>query len=108
MKAYKAGDAKNEYRGSTVVFAETAQAAKVIAMSTDACEDTPYIDIRVTRFPEMDSHHRGRSGIDWYDPEDRKALVALGWSCYETSWECDTCAEKESCTHWGGQEEAEE
>ena len=100
MKAYKAWDI-NSYEGtSTVVFAKTAQAAKAIARCTEACEDAEYIDIRVHRFPEMDGHDRGRNEIDWYDMEDRKVLVALGWSCYETSLECDACPCKTDCERW--------
>lgn len=105
MKAYKAWDMMSCENGSTVVFAETAQAAKNVARYTDACEDADYIDIRVQRLPEMDGHDRGRCEIDWYDPEDRKALVALGWSCLETSYECDTCPEKGACSHWKVEEE---
>lgn len=100
MKAYKVWDANNFEGCSTVVFAETARAAKVIAMSTEACVDAEYIDIRVQRFPQMDEHYRGRNEIVWDDPEDRHALVSLGWSCLETSWECDTCPEKAVCSHW--------
>lgn len=105
MKAYKAWDAKSCENISTVVFAETAQEAKKIACYTETCEDAAYTDIRVQRLPEMDGHDRGSSEIDWYDPEDRKALVALGWSCLETSEECDTCPAKSACSHW---EEAEQ
>lgn len=105
MKAYKAWDTKNFEGTSTVVFAETAQAAKNAARCTETCEDAAYIDIRVQRLPEMDGHDRGRSEIDWYDMEDRKALVALGWSCLDPSEECDTCPAKSACSHW---EEAEQ
>lgn len=100
MKAYKAWDSEAVENYSTVVFAETARQAKVIAFGTETCEDANYTGIRVRRFPEMDGHDRGRSEIDWYDPEDRKALVAIGWSCFETSWECDTCTAKDICEKW--------
>lgn len=78
MKAYKAWDTRNVEGYSTVVFAENAQKAKKVALGTDACEDADYINIRVQRLPEMDSHYRGKTEIDWYDMEDRKALVSLG------------------------------
>ncbi len=97
MKAYEAWDAGSYEGYNTVVFAETANAAKVIAMGTEACEDAEYIDIRVKRLPEMDGHYRGRSEIDWDDPEDRKALVSLGWACFETSRLCDYCPAKSVC-----------
>jgi hypothetical protein len=104
MKAYKAWDTKNDEGASTVVFAESAGAAKAIAATTDACEDAEFTDIRVQRLPEMDAHYRGVSEIDWYNPADRKALVAIGWACYETSWECNTCQEKPNCSHWEAEE----
>ncbi len=104
MKAYKAWDSEAAENYSTVVFAHTAQEAKKIAFSTETCEDAKYTDIRVRRFPEMDGHDRGRNEIDWYDMEDRRALVALGWSCLETSWECDTCECKDICDQWEGEE----
>lgn len=104
MKAYKVWDAKSVENYSTIVFAETARKAKVIAMATDACEDAAFIDIRVQRIPEMDDHDRGRSEIDWNDMEDRKAMVAIGWSCLETSFECETCPCRPECSHWEGEE----
>lgn len=105
MKAYKAWDEYNSEGYSTVVFAESASKAKAIAFYSEACVDARFVDIRVRRFPEMDGHDRGRSEIDWYDPEDRKALVALGWACIDTSWECDTCECKSACHKWEGEEE---
>lgn len=47
MNAYKAWVDYGE--GSTVVFAETRNQAKVIALSCDCCEDAKYTDIRVHR-----------------------------------------------------------
>lgn len=105
MKAYKAWDTRNVEGYSTVVFAENAQKAKKVALGTDACEDADYINIRVQRLPEMDSHYRGKTEIDWYDMEDRKALVSLGWMCLETSEECDACPLKMICGQWEGEDE---
>lgn len=102
MKAYKAWDSEAVEICSTVVFAETVRQAKVIAFGTETCEGANYTDIRVRRFPEMDGHDRGRSEIDWYDPDDRKALAALGWACLETSWECDSCEARNICIQWEG------
>lgn len=104
MKAYKAWDDRNLEPCSTVVFAENVRAAKKIARSTDACEDADYINVRVLRFPEMDRHYRGKTEIDWYDMEDRKALVSLGWMCLEISEECDTCPVKTFCQRWEDQD----
>lgn len=102
MKAYQAWDTGSCENYSTVVFAETAQAAKVIARHTETCEDAAYTDIRVRRLPQMDGRDRGRSETDWDDPEDRKALVAIGWACLETGWECDICPARGACRHWEG------
>lgn len=103
MKAYKAWVEHGE--GSTIVFAETRNKAKVIALSCDCCEDARYIDIQVRRVPEADKLYKGKSEIDWYDPETRVALVRdFGWSCYDPSWECDDCPAKPYC-HWHEQEE---
>lgn len=104
MKAYLAWDSGMEEFGSTVVFAENRQEAKKIAFGTEACEDTAYIDVRVARLPQMDEHYRGYAEIDWYNPEDRKALVGLGWTCEETSWECDTCEARHLCSKWEDEE----
>lgn len=105
MKAYQAWDTKSIEDCSTVVFAETAQAAKIIAFHTETCEDADFINVRVRRLPQMDGRDRVRSEVDWYDMEDRKALVAIGWACLETSWDCDTCPCKSICHHWESEEE---
>ena len=96
MKAYKAWVDYGE--GSTVVFAETRNQAKVIAMGCDSCEDAPYTDIRVHRMKELDHLYKGKSEMDWYDDETRLLLVRdFGWSCAEPSWECDSCCCKKYC-----------
>lgn len=104
MKAYQAWNNADPDAGSTVVFAETARIAKNIARSAEVCEDAAFTDVRVVRYPEMDGKDRGRREIDWNDPEDRKALVALGWACLETYWECDTCPQKSQCSRWEAEE----
>lgn len=97
MKAYKVFTDYGE--GSTIVFAETRNKAKVIAISCDCCEDAKYIDIRAYRVPELDNMYKGKSEIDWYDDETRLLLVRdFGWSCIDTSWECDECKCKKYCS----------
>lgn len=107
MKAYHAQE--KDACCSTIVFAENATQAKLVAMTCDCCEDARYIDIRVHRMPNADSLYKGCSEIDWYDRETRIALVRdFGWACYETSWECDECPAKPYC-HWhedGGADDA--
>lgn len=85
---------------ATIVFAENATQAKLVAQVTDCCEDAKYIDIRVRRLPEADKLYRGFPEIEWYNPEIRVALVRdFGWACFEPSWECDNCPAKPYC-HW--------
>lgn len=104
LKAYKVWDNMSLEPCSTVVFAKNCKEAKKIARSTDACENADYINIRVQRFPQMDKHYKGKNKVDWYDMEDRKALVALGWMCLETSEECDTCSARRFCGKWDGED----
>ena len=105
MKAYKAWVDYGE--GSTIVFAETRNQAKVIAMGCDCCEDAPYTDIRVHRMKELDHLYQGKTEINWYDDETRLLLVRdFGWACAETSWECDGCNCKKYCS-WHEEEGAD-
>ena len=98
MKAYKAWDDRNWECGSTVVFAENCKQAKKIAFQTETFEDSLWIDVRVRRFPQMDAHYRGLSETDWYNTQDRIALVSLGWSCVEVfPSECLCCSAKKIC-----------
>lgn len=56
-KAYYAHEKDGDF--ATVVFAENATQAKVIASACDCCEDARYIDIRVRRFPKRTRCTRG-------------------------------------------------
>lgn len=101
-KAYRAFEKDGDF--ATIVFAENATQAKLIAQATDCCEDAQYIDIRVNRMAGADGLYKGKPEIDWYDSETRIALVRdFGWACIETSWECDNCPAKQYC-HWHEQE----
>ena len=98
MKAYEAWTLSDCEGHLTVVFADNIKEAKKIAFYTETCEDSAWTDIRVRRFPEMDEHYRGLNEIDWYNDEDRCALVSLGWSCIEPcDWECEHCPAKDIC-----------
>ena len=97
MKAYNVRDKNSFY--STVVFAESSNKAKSIAMYTDACEDVPYTDIRTKRMPMLDKYYRGLDEMDWYDDADRIALVKDGkFHCFEVS-ECKNCPAREYCDY---------
>ena len=105
MKAWIARD-KRESCYSTVVFAETAGKARAIAQNTDCCEDVEWCDISVRRFKEMDDHYRGYMEMDWWNEEDRRALVEHGWKCWEPmDYECEACCAKDICTHVAGEED---
>ncbi len=104
MKAYKAWDTMSLEPYSTVVFAENVKDAKKVAASSEVCKDADYINIRVQRFPEMDKRYRGSVEVDWYNMEDRQALVSMGWMCLETSDECDTCPAREFCGQMEGED----
>lgn len=100
MKAWLARD-KYEFC-ATVVFAETRGKAKVIAMHTESCEDTDFIDIEVRRKPQMDKYYtEGKKEMDWFNSKDRIALVKdCGFYCDEEYWEeedCEVCSAKEYC-----------
>lgn len=99
MKAYTVKD-NYDPLFSTVVFAETAGKARAIAQHTDACEDLDFIDIRAIRVPALDRFYRGKPEMDWYNAEDRIAMVRF--ADYECSSEmddpeCESCPAKEWC-----------
>lgn len=55
-------------------------------------------DIFANRFDELDGEYRGHAVMDWNDPEDRIALVRVGWTCMEPGREtCMQCAAAEVC-----------
>lgn len=105
MKAWKVWDENSWEGGSTIVFAETRGKAKAIAVNTDACYGARFIDISVSRLKAADKLYKGDSEIDWYDNDTRLALVRdFDWSCYETSFECDTCVARKYCNKWEDEE----
>ena len=107
MKAYRAWSESIHFDAcTTVVFANNRNEAKKIAFHTETCEDSSWLDIRVSRYPEMDEHYRGLKEIDWYNAEDRRALVSLGWHCYDAeSRECKACPAQDICDYSVEQEE---
>ena len=101
IKAWKVWDKLWWESGSTVVFAPTRGKARALALSTDTCEDIDFTAVGVRRFPEMDNAYRGRNEIDWYNMDDRLALVKLGWSCGEPDYdECKDCPVRDYCGQW--------
>lgn len=100
MKAYLVKD-KDEL-SATVVFAETAGKARALAMSTECCEDVDFCNIQVKRRPQIDKYYvDGKKEMDWFNPQDRIALVKeCGFECDPDYWEsehCELCFAKEYC-----------
>lgn len=110
LKAYVVYDTAADECYETVVFAETRNEARTLALRTDACEYAEYKDIRAIRRPELDGCYRGKWEMDWDDPQDRIDLVKLAG--FECSWEidlldleCDTCPAREWCDRASEREE---
>lgn len=109
MKAWNVRK-KNEF-GATVVFAETRGKAKVMAQSTEACEDVDFCDIEVRRAPTIDKYYKdGKKEMDWFNKEDRIALVKeAGFHCEYIEPECcEYCPAKEYCDMYQDYKEEEE
>lgn len=103
MKAWKVYDETAYEAGSTVVFAETRGKAHALALNTDWGEGAEWNDVRVTRLPAMDCMYKpGKVEMDWYNAEDRIALVKDGgWSCID-EWldresDCPYCPARAYC-----------
>lgn len=91
--------------GSTVVFAETRGKAKSIALHTDMCYgyDAEFTDIEVNRLSKADSQYKkGKTEMDWYDPNDRRFLVdKCGFHCEEVDLnECEKCSANDVCDYY--------
>lgn len=103
IKAYKCTEAYMGY--STIIFAETAGKARYIATKSDALgEDNEFKDIYVRRIPALDRFYRGRKEMDWFDPDDRLAMVKeAGYQCDDDGFyleNCQRCSAHEYCSRW--------
>ena len=101
LKAYIVRDRECYSPYITVMFAESSNKAKALALHTDCFQDFEYIELRASRKPELDKYYRGVSEMDWNHSEDRIALVKeCGFVCSEDGmeWEdCNGCPAKEWC-----------
>ena len=100
MKAWLVRE-KDEF-SATVVFAETRGKARSLAQHTDACEDAHFCDIDVYRRPTLDKYYvEGKRELDWFNSQDRIALVKDGnFVCDPIYWEwedCESCPANECC-----------
>lgn len=101
MKAYAVTNRlTNEY--TEIVFAESSGKAKAFAMCLDGFEDDEFTEISARRKPELDQFFKGRSVMDWDDPDDRIAMVRYGgFVCDEEYVEfedCKKCPAREWCS----------
>lgn len=109
IKAYICNE---DYMGySTVIFAETAGKARYIALKSDTLgEENEFKDIRVRRIPALDGFYKGKKEMDWYDPDERLAMVKeAGYRCDDDGFdpdECKRCSAQKYCAKW--EEYAEE
>lgn len=106
MKAWVVRE-KDEFC-ARVVFAETSGKAKFLALGTEPLEDAEFCSIEVRRVPEMDKYYKeGKTYMDWFDPEDRVAMVKdANFTCeYIEMSRCETCQARGFCSNW---EESEE
>ena len=101
MKAYKCWEEVEDC--ATIIFAETAGKARYIAIySGDIGDDLTFKDVRVRRVPQLDKYYRGLREMDWYDDNDRVAMVREGAfdGCCEDYLEyedCNKCSARKWC-----------
>ena len=104
-KAYIVTDKYGEAGYSTVIFAETRGKAVCFACATEEFEDYSFTELRANRCKEMDKFYNGRNMMDWYNPDDRVAMVRYAFfQCsYELSTgelECGDCPAKQWCIRY--------
>jgi hypothetical protein len=109
MKAWKVEDREGYENYCTIVFAETREKARILAMGTDACEDASYINIRAVRVPDLDQFYRGLPEMDWYNGKDRTAMVRYADMCcaddvITSREECNACVAHEWCLRYDDEE----
>lgn len=90
MKAFKIYSRTENYY-SEIVFANTPGQARALGLTSDATEGCEFTDIGVRRVPALDKFYKGRSRMEWYDDDDRIALVRFG------GFHCEDCDELERC-----------
>lgn len=101
MKAYCVDSEYSE--GVEIIFAETANKAKYIALrKTDTFCDDEYVHLHARRYPKIDKFYKnGKTIVDWVEDDDiRVELVKeYGHHCLEPMPECcEVCPAKEYCS----------
>lgn len=106
VKAYQIIDREGYADYSCIVFAETRGKAISLALGTDEFpkHDWDFTQLKAYRIPALDKAYRGTWYMDWYNEEDRLALVKeAGYMCDEDSFdpdECERCCAKEYCSRY--------
>ncbi len=97
MKAYITSDRNGDEGMSLVVFAETAGRAKAYTVGKDEFCDYGFTGIRANRCRLLDKFYKGKPEMDWFDPDDRVAMVQYAnFECtYELSFAECRCDESE-------------
>lgn len=104
MKAWLVQDKWDCY-GAEIVFAETRGKARYLALRTDCCSETQFLDVDVRRKPSADKYYKdGKWHLDWDNPKDRIALVKdCDFVCDYDYWEiedCKDCSAKQYCDRY--------
>ena len=106
MKAYSVSD-KNCDECTYIVFAESR--GKAISYALQYCDDAfgdyTFTEMWARRAPRLDQYYSGKSELDWFDMDDRVAMVRdAGFYCsYEvdvTIEECEKCDAHEWCSRY--------
>ena len=105
MKAYDVSDRDGVLGYSIVVFAETRGKAIAYAHYKDDFCDFRWTEMSALRKPELDKYYNGKTEMDWYNMEDRIAMVKdANFQCsYEvdiTLEECESCPAHEWCERY--------
>ena len=84
MKAWIVSDYGGNSEYSAVIFAETR--GKAIRYALDYCDGTfdsfEWTEMRAVRVPALDEFYRGKPEMDWFDMDDRVAMVRYaGFYC---------------------------
>ena len=105
MKAYIVSDRNGDKGTCLVVFTETAGKAKAYGAHSEEFCDYGFTGIRANRCRELDRFYKGRSEMDWYDDEDRAAMVQYAnfYCSYEydpADLECEECPGNKWCRRY--------
>ena len=107
MQAYRVYCKDDWIPWSEIVFADRRSKAIVTALHySDSFGDGSfdYTDLRAVRRPELDKYYRGVSIMDWYNPDDRLAMIKDGgFQCADDSFDpddCERCVGKDYCDRY--------